>query len=54
MFGINHHSPIKLYCDNQSTLYIVANHVFHDHITLSVMNFCEELLLPVMCLLMLN
>jgi len=30
-FGINHHSPIKLYCDNQSAFYIAVNPVFHEH-----------------------
>ena len=29
-FGINHHSPIKLYCDNQYALYIVSNPIFHE------------------------
>ena len=28
--GIKHQQPVKFYCDNQATLYISSNHVFHD------------------------
>ncbi|XP_041020504.1 uncharacterized protein LOC121262166 [Juglans microcarpa x Juglans regia] len=29
--GISHSEPISLYCDNQSTLHIAHNPVFHEH-----------------------
>lgn len=28
--GVSHLSPIKLHCDNQSTLHIAKNTIFHD------------------------
>lgn len=29
-FGINHHQPMRLYCDSKSAIYIAANPVFHE------------------------
>lgn len=29
-FGIDHHDPMKLFCDSKSAIYIAANPVFHE------------------------
>lgn len=28
--GITNLTPVRLHCDNQSTIYIINNHVFHE------------------------